>query len=117
MLDFQFSDCIIYKFATVRKSNEIRLGCTYLAKAILGRGNKTNFVTTKYFFMLLFSICLPLPMKETTPLREITFNVYCGKTFMSPDGLISSVGTSFKTCKTCKNGWNLLEKKSNNYAS
>ena len=60
---------------------------------------KTNFVTTKYFFMLLFSICLPLPMKETTPLRVIIFNVYCGKTFMSPDGLINSVGTSFKTCK------------------
>ena len=52
--------------------------------------------------MLLFSICLPLPMKETTPFRVIIFNVYCGKTFMSPDGLISSVGTSFKTCKNLK---------------
>ena len=52
--------------------------------------------------MLLLSICLPLPMKETTPFRVIIFSVYCGKTFMSPDGLISSVGTSFKTCKNLK---------------
>ena len=37
-------------------------------------------------------------MKGTTPSREIIFNVYCGKTLMSPDGLISSVGTSSKTC-------------------
>ena len=42
--------------------------------------------------MLLFSICLPLPMKETTTL--MFSSVYCGKTFRSPDGLISSVGTT-----------------------
>ena len=49
--------------------------------------------------MLLFDNCLPLPMKETNPLRVIFFTIYCGKTFMSPDGLISSVGTTSKTCK------------------
>ena len=37
--------------------------------------------------MLLFSICLPLQMKETTPLWVIIFCVNC------------SVGTSFKTCR------------------
>ena len=57
---------------------------------------KKNCVTK--YFLLLFSICLPLPIRETTPSRVIIFNVYCKKTHMSPDGLISSVGTSFKTC-------------------
>ena len=49
--------------------------------------------------MLFFGNCLPLPLKETTPVRIIFFHVYYGKTFMSPDGLISNVGTSSKTCK------------------
>ena len=43
---------------------------------------------------ILFSICLPLPMKETTTLMVIISSVYCGKTFRSRDGLISSVGTT-----------------------
>ena len=63
---------------------------------------KHKFSDNKIFFMQLLSICLPLHMTETTTLRVIIFNVYCGKTFMSPDGLISSVGTSFKTCKNLK---------------
>ena len=49
--------------------------------------------------MLLFGNCLPLPLnplKETTLVRIIFFNVHCGKTFMSPDGLINSVGISTK---------------------
>ena len=58
--------------------------------------------------MLLFSVCLPLPMKETTPLREVIFDVYCEETFINvyayiPDGVINSVGTSFKTCKNLPN--------------
>ena len=60
---------------------------------------KTNFVTTKYFFMLLFDNCLPLPMIETNPWCVIFFTINCGNSFMSPDVLIRSVGTSSKTCK------------------
>ena len=63
---------------------------------------RDKFCGNKIFFMLLFSICFPLPMTETTTLRVIIFNVYSGKTFMSPGGLISSVGTSFKTCKNLR---------------
>ena len=44
--------------------------------------------------MLLFGNCLPIPMKKTTPVRVIIFNVYLGKTFMSSEGVISSVGTA-----------------------
>ena len=65
---------------------------------------KTNFVRTKYFFMLLFCICLPLPMKETTPLRGNSLQCLLWENFYVtwwPD-LISSVGTSFKTCKNLK---------------
>ena len=54
--------------------------------------------------MLLFGNCLPIPMKKTTPVRVIIFNVYCGKTFMSLEGVISSsVGTAAKmfTPHTC----------------
>ena len=45
--------------------------------------------------MLLFGTCLPLSMKKTTPLRMDTV-----EKLLSPDDPISSVGTSFKTCKT-----------------
>ena len=31
--------------------------------------------------MLLFGICLPFPIKETTPLRVFFFNVYWGKLY------------------------------------
>ena len=44
--------------------------------------------------MLLFGSCLPLPMKKTTPVRVIIFNVYLGKTFMSSEGVMSSVCTA-----------------------
>ena len=48
--------------------------------------------------MVLFCNRLPLPMMETTPLRVIFINVYYGKIFVSHVGLISSVGTSSKSC-------------------
>ena len=45
------------------------------------------FLWQQNIFMLLFGNCLPLSVRETTPLRVIFF-----------DGLISSVGSSSKTC-------------------
>ena len=59
---------------------------------------KDKFCRNKILFMLQFGNCFPLPMKETTTLRVIFCYVYLRKTFIAPDGLINSAGTSSKTC-------------------
>ena len=68
---------------------------------------KTNFVTTKIFFMLLLCIRLPIPSKETTPLWVIyfPFNARCpfsaGKKYLVAWWPVRSVGAIFNfTSKT-----------------
>ena len=43
--------------------------------------SKRQILWQNNYFMLLFSICLPLPIKETAPSRVIIFNIYCGYNF------------------------------------
>ena len=68
-------------------------------------------VTTKYFHMLSLGICLPLLMKDTTPLWAIWIPIQCPLrgNLLPPDDLISSVGTilpiSNVTSSKTWNGW------------
>ena len=58
---------------------------------------KYKFCDNKIFFHAVIWQLSFYPSKDSTPVRIIIFNVYCGTTFMSPDGLIRSVGTSSQT--------------------